>query len=82
MSDLLHVTNTTWRYYPAESVGLPLSELPALPHPGAYRVQLFDVGQILIRDSEMRIIIPVEWIRRYCKIYGWWTFLNKIEVIR
>jgi hypothetical protein len=61
-------TNTTWRYYPAESAGLPLSELPALPHPGPYRVQLFDVGQILIRDSEMRIIIPGEWIRRFCKI--------------
>ncbi len=56
-----------WRFFPAKSVELPLSELPALPRIGAYRVQLFDVGQVLIRDSEMRIYLPVEWIRHFCR---------------
>ena len=58
---------TNWRFFPTEAVGLPLSELPALPRPGAYRVQLFDVGLVLIRDTEMRINLTVDWIRRYCK---------------
>jgi hypothetical protein len=56
-----------WRFFPAKSVELPLSEFPALPRIGAYRVQLFDIGQVLIRDSEMRIYVPVEWIRQFCR---------------
>ena len=56
-----------WRFFPARSIGLPLSELPPLPQVGRYRVQLFDVGQVLIRDSDMRIYLPVESIRQFCR---------------
>lgn len=59
--------STYWRFFPAESMPLPFSEFPPLPIPGRYRVQLFDIGQVLIRDSEMRIFIPAEYIKTFCR---------------
>ncbi len=58
---------TDWRFFPSESMPLPLSEFPPLPVVGRYRVQLFDIGQVLIRDSELRIFIPAEHIKRFCR---------------
>lgn len=58
---------TDWRFFPAESIPLPFSELPPLPIVGRYRVQLFDIGQVLIRDSEMRIFIPAGFIKKFCR---------------
>lgn len=55
------------RYFPADSMRVPINILPALPRPGRYIVQLFDSSMNLIPLEEMILSIHLHQISSFCR---------------